>query len=427
MQFTKATAHQSRLRLALIGPAGSGKTYTALAVAQHLGSKVAVIDTERGSASKYASLFGFDVLELTTFAPQTYVQAIQTADAAGYDVLVIDSLSHAWMGKDGALEMVDRAGKRSPSGNSFAAWRDVTPHHNAMVDAILACRAHVVVTLRSKTEYVQEKDERGKTVIRKVGLAPIQREGLDFEFDVCGDLDYEHTLVITKSRCPSVADAVIPKPGKELAEQLRAWLGQGEPAVVQPAQTSTPEPAPAPKPAVQATNGQTPTKPKIEHRQCACCYRTTECVDDGEAWICADAADCSLAQAALRDPVTDNADKFAADLKADLDKQQGADYMKPPTDWTEHDRVMGAPKAPTIRFPRNAPGMQEFIKLVELDRPNGLGLDADARKDALGGKTVNKYMVDQGWQDRPDALDRVWTLLEARVLTTEAAEVAATE
>ncbi len=84
-------------------------------------------------------------------------------------------------------------------------------------------------------------------------------------------------------------------------------------------------------------------------------------------------------------------------------------------------------QVPTIRFPRNAPGMQEFIKLVELARPSGLGLDADARKDALGGKSVNKYMTDAGWQDDPAALDRVWALLEARVLATEAAEVAATE
>ncbi len=406
MQFTKATAHQSRLRLALIGPAGSGKTYTALSVAQHLGSKVAVIDTERGSASKYASLFGFDVLELQSFAPQTYVQAITAADAAGYDVLVIDSLSHAWMGKDGALEMVDRAGKRSPSGNSFAAWRDVTPHHNAMVDAILACRAHVVVTLRSKTEYVQEKDERGKTVIRKVGLAPIQREGLDFEFDVCGDLDYEHTLVITKSRCPSVADAVIPKPGKELAEQLRAWLGQGEPVIVQPAQVSTPEPAPAPKPAVQATNGKAvagcdavgPYGPCIKLAG----HDELHAASNGE-WV-------SLGVPRQSPPDDDEppsshtADDFEAALKADLDRQQGV-----------------------IRFPRNAPGMQEFIKLVELQRPNGLGLDAEARKDALEGKSVNGYMTLKGWQDDPAALDRVWAVLLGKVLATEAAEVAATE
>ncbi len=232
--FQPATQQQSRLRLALIGPAGSGKTYSALQIAQHLGPRVALIDTEHGSASKYASLFCFDVLELTTFDPRTYVGAIQAADAVGYDVLIIDSLSHAWMGKDGALELVDRAAKRSPTANSFAAWRDVTPLHNALVDAILASRCHVIATLRAKTEYVQDKDEKGKTVIRKVGLAPVQRDGLEYEFDVVGDLDQDNTLIVTKTRCPELAAAVIAKPGHELAATLKAWLGQGSPPVEPP-------------------------------------------------------------------------------------------------------------------------------------------------------------------------------------------------
>jgi KaiC/GvpD/RAD55 family RecA-like ATPase len=107
--FQKATKKSARLRMALIGVAGAGKTYTALSVAQHLGKKVAVIDTERGSASKYSDLFEFDVLEIDTYGPKTYVDAMEAAEEAGYDVLIIDSLSHAWAGKDGALEQVDRA------------------------------------------------------------------------------------------------------------------------------------------------------------------------------------------------------------------------------------------------------------------------------------------------------------------------------
>jgi len=230
MAFQKATKKQAKLRLALIGPSGSGKTYTALTLATHLvpNGRVALIDTERGSASKYADLFSFDVQELDSFHPQRYIEAIGDAQAAGYDVLVIDSLSHAWMGKDGALELVDKAAKRNPGGNSFAAWRDVTPLHNQLVDAMLAARLHIIVTLRSKMEYVQEKDERGKTVIRKVGLQPVQRDGLEYEFDVVGDLDQDNTLVITKTRCSTLTGAVVPKPGKELAAALDTWL-QGEP------------------------------------------------------------------------------------------------------------------------------------------------------------------------------------------------------
>ncbi|MDF2439183.1 MAG: hypothetical protein JWN98_167, partial [Abditibacteriota bacterium] len=180
MSFQKATKRSARLRMALIGVAGAGKTYTALNIAKHLGGSVAVIDTERGSASKYSDMFDFDVLELEVFSPQMYVDAIQAAEEAGYEVLVIDSLSHAWTGKGGALEQVDRSAKRSQSGNTFGAWRNVTPLHNAMVDAIINTKMHVITTMRAKSGYVQEKDEKtGMVTVRKVGLAPVQRDGLE--------------------------------------------------------------------------------------------------------------------------------------------------------------------------------------------------------------------------------------------------------
>lgn len=227
MAFQKATKRQARLRMALIGPSGSGKTFTALKVAKGLGEKIAVIDTERGSASKYADQFSFDVSELETFGPLDFVHAIQEAEAAGYEVLIIDSLSHAWMGKGGALELVDAATKRSKAGNSFTAWRDVTPQHNAMVDAIVRSRCHVIITMRAKTEYLVEKDEKtGKQSVRKVGLAPIQRDGLEYECDVVGDMDNAE-LVITKTRCPVLKGAVIQEPGDELAKTLRGWLTDG--------------------------------------------------------------------------------------------------------------------------------------------------------------------------------------------------------
>ena len=234
MKFSKATKTAARLRAALIGPSGSGKTYSALAIAAGLGQRVAVIDTERGSASKYAGIFAFDVLELETFAPRMYVEALGAAVAEGYDVVVIDSLSHAWMGAGGALEMVDRAAKSSGSRNSFDAWRSVTPEQNKMVDAILRCSAHVIVTMRSKTEYVIEEDSRGKKVPRKVGLAPVQRQDLEYEFDVVAELNAEHGATITKTRCPEIADAYIEKPGAALAKTLRAWLTDGAPAPAQP-------------------------------------------------------------------------------------------------------------------------------------------------------------------------------------------------
>jgi hypothetical protein len=232
--FHKATRTRSRLRLALIGPAGSGKTYTALRIAKGLGDKIALIDTERGSASKYSGdLLDFDVLELETFAPKTYVEAIHAAEAAGYEVLVIDSLSHAWAGKGGALEMVDQAAKRSRSGNSFAAWREVTPEHNALVDAILGARLHVIATMRTKTEYVVEA-VAGKRTPKKVGLAPIQRDGAEYEFDVVGDLNLDHELVVSKTRCSALDGAVIRRPGEDVAEVLKRWLTDGAPVADAP-------------------------------------------------------------------------------------------------------------------------------------------------------------------------------------------------
>lgn len=235
--FTEATKDEARLRLALCGPAGSGKTYSALAIATTLGQRVAVIDTEHGAASKYGSgrPFKFQRLNLTTFAPATYVEAIHAAEDAGFDVIIIDSLSHAWMGKDGALEMVDRAAKKgSGGGNTFGAWRDVTPQHNALVEAMIACKAHLIVTMRVKVDFEQIKDDRGKTTVRKVGLAPVQRDGLEYEFDVVLDINADHEGIVSKTRCSELTDKVFARPGAEVAKILKGWLsdvGYEDPAL----------------------------------------------------------------------------------------------------------------------------------------------------------------------------------------------------
>ena len=224
--FQKATKKQARARVALIGPSGSGKTYSALKIACAMSDKVALIDTEHGSASKYAGEFDFDVLNLDSFSPTTYVEAIEAAEDAGYKCIVIDSLSHAWSGKDGALEQVDQASSR---GNKFTAWRDVTPQHNRLIDAIVGSRCHIFATMRSKTEYIVEDDGKGKKVPRKVGMAPIQRDGMEYEFDVVGDLDENHVLKVTKTRCKDLDGKYITKPGKDLADALTDWLSDGEP------------------------------------------------------------------------------------------------------------------------------------------------------------------------------------------------------
>lgn len=251
MQFRKATKEQSKLRLALMGVSGSGKTYSALAIASGLGSKIAMVDTERGSASKYADIFSFDVLDLDVYSPDNFVKAIDAAAQAGYDVLIIDSLSHAWAG---ILEIVDKRAAADPRGNSFAQWRIASPKHNRLVDTILKAPLHIIATMRSKTEWLVEKDERGKQVPKKVGTAPVQRDGIEYEFDMVGDLNFDHQLVITKSRIPGFQDEVIDRPGARLGEQLLAWLESG----VTPASKTTvdPETTPEAEPAPAKLNGK---------------------------------------------------------------------------------------------------------------------------------------------------------------------------
>lgn len=227
--FKKATKYESKARIALCGPSGSGKSFTALRIAQGLGQKIAAIDTEHGSLSKYADLFSFDVIEPDVYDPEVLIQTIHEAEKEEYEVLIVDSLSHYWMGKGGELDRVDTAAKRSNSGNTFAAWKEVTPIHNKLVDTMLSCTLHILVTMRTKTEWVIEKNDQGKNTPRKVGVAPIMRDGIEFEFDICGDLNQSNELIISKTRCPALANQVFLKAGEDVAEIIAAWC-KGEAA-----------------------------------------------------------------------------------------------------------------------------------------------------------------------------------------------------
>jgi len=224
VNFKKATREKAKARMCFIGPSGSGKTYSALEVAQFLGDKVALIDTEHGSASKYSEK-GFDVCELTNFSARNFIMAIKDCEAQGYNVLIIDSLSHAWVGKGGILEMVDRETEKT--GNKFMAWNKGTKLQNELINVMLDCKMHLLVTMRSKTEYVVEKNDKGKNVPRKVGMGAVQRADIEYEFDVIGELTQDNTYNITKTRCSELQEMSFPKPGKELAEIYKAWLDTG--------------------------------------------------------------------------------------------------------------------------------------------------------------------------------------------------------
>lgn len=221
--FHPATKRRAKLRLAISGLSGGGKTYTALAIATALGKRVAVADTEHGSASLYSDLFKFDVVELASHHPNQYMEIIRAA-SQDYDVLVIDSLSHAWNGTGGVLEIVDQFTNKFGSG-----WRTASPLHNKLIHSILAAPIHVIVTMRSKMAYEVEKNDKGKVQIKKVGLQPIQREGTEYEFTLVGDMDMSHNMTIMKSRCLVVpVNATISKPGSEFANTLLDWLEEGE-------------------------------------------------------------------------------------------------------------------------------------------------------------------------------------------------------
>jgi len=216
LAFKKATRKQTKARIAIMGASGSGKTLWSLRIAAGLvgpGGRFAVIDSENRSASLYVGEHGldFDVLELDPdseggFDPRKYVDAMKLAEREGYGAIVVDSLSHAWFGTGGALDQID---KIAGNGNRFAAWKDVTPIQNELTDAITHCRTHVLATLRSKTEYVLEEYEdnkgRKKTKPVRVGLAPVQRQGLEYEFSIFAECDLEtHQLKLTKSRVASL-------------------------------------------------------------------------------------------------------------------------------------------------------------------------------------------------------------------------------
>lgn len=238
MPFKPATKSSCKARIALCGPAGSGKTYSALLIASGLGKTIAVIDSERGSASMYADLVDFESCELERFGPRDYMREIM--EARRFDVLIIDSLSHAWMGRGGCLDQVDKA----PDKNSFSPWKKVTPQHRALLDAICGHSKHVIVTMRTKMEYVLES-VKGKMVPRKVGMGVEQRKGVEYEFDVIGELDYDHSMLITKTRISGLDGDRIDHPGRSFGEMIAESLSDGEPIPVPAPPSLPPDPVEA--------------------------------------------------------------------------------------------------------------------------------------------------------------------------------------
>ena len=245
MAFVKAVRKRAKARIGICGPAGSGKTMSALKLAFGIvgpDGRIAVLDTENESASLYAHLGDYDVDVIKPpFTVEKYITGIREAEKLGYDLIIVDSLSHAWAGTGGILEFVD-ARTESAKGNKFAGWREATPKHNSLVDAMLQSSMHVIATMRSKTEYILVEDEKGKKVPKKVGMAPVQREGMDYEFSLVFDVDQERHIATSSKDRTGLFDGFFGKLTEEHGRAISEWLESGE-EVQKPADKSEQLPA----------------------------------------------------------------------------------------------------------------------------------------------------------------------------------------
>lgn len=228
--FRRAERTQVKMKLALTGPSGAGKTMSALLIASGMGKRIALVDTENYSASLYGDRFDFDTMAFDPpYLIQKYTQAIEAAEREGYDVLILDSISHAWAGDGGLLAKKESLDARG--GNSFANWGAITKEHEQFKAKLLNCKIHLICTMRSKQDYVLEVNEKGKQTPRKVGLAPIQRDSLEYEFSTVLDLGMDHNAIASKDRT-GLFDGQIFKPTKATGEAILEWLQTAKPAPV---------------------------------------------------------------------------------------------------------------------------------------------------------------------------------------------------
>ncbi len=224
--FKKAERKKSKLRMALIGPSGSGKTKSALFLAKGIGGKIAFLDTERGSGSFYCDVVDFDTIDLIApFSPERYIKIIKEAEKEGYNVLIIDSLSHAWSGEGGLLEMVDAY---STGKSAFTnGWKKCSPEQNKLINAILTANLHIICCIRTKTAYELQTDERGKIKPVKIGLAPVQRENIDYEFTLIFDLENEHHFAIASKNRTTLFKGAPFVITEETGKEIYSWLNEG--------------------------------------------------------------------------------------------------------------------------------------------------------------------------------------------------------
>lgn len=224
MEIRKALRKQAKIKLALQGSAGSGKTFSALLLASGMTawSKIALIDTENHSADLYAHLGEFNVLQLSKpFSPERYISAIEICEQVGMEVIIVDSITHEWEGSGGILDI-----HGNMPGNSFTNWSKITPRHNAFVQKILESPCHIICSIRTKTDYVLS-EKNGKMVPEKVGMKGITRDGMDYEFTIVFDLDLKHNATASKDRTGLFMDKPEAIITQEHGRRILQWCKKG--------------------------------------------------------------------------------------------------------------------------------------------------------------------------------------------------------
>ena len=226
IELKKATRKQVKLRMGIAGVSGGGKTYSALLLAYGITNdweKIAVIDTENGSASLYSHLGEFNTIELTApYSPERYIEAIKACEDAGMEAIVIDSITHEWDGKGGCLEIVEKLGGK------YQDWGKVTPRHQAFIDAILQSTCHVITTVRKKQDYEMSKDSNGKIKVEKAGLKEITREGFEYELTLSFNVDINHFATASKDRTGLFMDQPSFQITEETGKKILEWCNSGE-------------------------------------------------------------------------------------------------------------------------------------------------------------------------------------------------------
>lgn len=225
----RAEKKKVKLKMAVQGPSGSGKTWGALALAKNLwpNARICVVDTENGSSELYADRFEFDTISLAPpFHTDRYIACIDSAVRLGYDVLIIDQISHQWDGEGGILRRKEELDRR-PGSNSFTNWSAFTPEHEKFKQAIVQAPIHLIATMRSKQDHIMVTNDKGKQTPQKVGLAPIQRDGFDYEFTLVFDVQMDHKATVGKDRTALFSEQIIDLASPKIADYLRAWMDSG--------------------------------------------------------------------------------------------------------------------------------------------------------------------------------------------------------